>query len=105
METNIYSSQGLARCITEKFTNHSDGYVKYMCRCGNDAIVNEKLKLYRCNNCGDNADICAVNTSWCSKLFLQELKTCNVGIKQNIKPYTFETIDKKDYKEESKEDN
>ena len=93
MEKDILTAQGVARYISEKFYDHSDGYTEYICRCGNPAIVNIKINLFRCDFCKDNADICAVKTSWCSKLLIQELKSINVGIKRNIMPFIFENYE------------
>jgi hypothetical protein len=79
--------------LREKFFNHSDGYTAYLCRCGSHAIVNIAASEYKCKKCGDLADIVAIKTSWTSKLFMQELISCNLGVRQFIKPYNFVTHD------------
>lgn len=86
-------SHGVSRFLHEKFFKHSDGYTEYICRCGKPAIVNHKENIYKCKYCKDNADITAVPTSWTSKLFMQELESCNVGIRRIPRPFTFEIND------------
>lgn len=93
MERDTLSSHGASMFLREKFFNHSDGYTAYLCRCGSHAIVNIAASEYKCKKCGDLADIVAIKTSWTSKLFMQELISCNLGVRQFIKPYNFVTHD------------
>lgn len=89
-------SHGVSRFLREKFFNHSDGYTEFICRCGKPAIVNHKENVYRCKYCKDNADITAIPTSWSSKLAMQEIQSCNVGIRRIPKPFTYNVNDKPD---------
>jgi DNA-directed RNA polymerase beta subunit len=91
MERDVIVSHSAMKFMTEKFNAHSDGYKNYVCRCGKMAIVNIKEGIYKCNYCKDNADIVAYDTSWSSKLFIQEMESMNVGIKQKPQPFTFNT--------------
>jgi ribosomal protein L37AE/L43A len=91
MERDVLASHGVSRFLREKFFNHSDGYTEYVCRCGKPAIVNHAEKIYKCKYCKDNADIMAVPTSWSSKLAMQEIQSCNVGIRKIPRPFTYET--------------
>jgi len=93
MERDVFGSHGSARLLYEKFFNHSDGYTEYVCRCGKAAIVNDETRMYKCNVCKDNADIVAVPTSWSSKLVMQEIQSCNVGIRRIPRPFTYESQD------------
>jgi DNA-directed RNA polymerase beta subunit len=93
MERDTLSSHGSSMFLREKFFNHSDGYTVYLCRCGSHAIVNVAAGEYKCKKCGDLADIVAVKTSWTSKLFMQEMISCNIGVRQFIKPYNFSSHD------------
>ena len=93
MERDVLASHGVSRFLNEKFFKHSDGYTEYICRCGKPAIVNHKENIYKCKYCKDAADITAVPTSWTSKLFMQELESCNVGIRRIPRPFTFEIND------------
>lgn len=96
MEKDVLISHGLSRLIREKFFNHSDGYTEYICRCGKPAIVNHRENIYTCKYCKDNADIIAMPTSWTSKLFMQEMQSCNIGIRRIPRPYTYQQYDNAD---------
>lgn len=89
MERDVIASHGAMKFMTEKYFSHSDGYTHYVCRCGKASIVNISKGIYKCNYCKDNADIVAYNTSWSSKLFMQELESMNVGIRQKPEPFTY----------------
>ncbi len=92
MERDVICSHGAMSFMAEKFFDHSDGYKRYVCRCGKAAVVNISKGVYKCNYCKDNADIVAYDTSWSSKLFMQELESMNVGIKQKPGPFTYDNI-------------
>lgn len=96
MERDVLCGHGVSRFLREKFFNHSDGFTDYVCRCGKPAIVNNREKVYKCKHCKDNADITAISTSWTSKLFIQEMQACGVGIRRIPKPFNFEIQDTKD---------
>lgn len=96
MEHDVISAHGSSRLLQEKFFNHSDGYVEYICRCGKPAIINHKENIYKCLYCKDNADICAIPTSWTSKLFMQEMESINIGIRRIPRPFTYETHQSQD---------
>jgi DNA-directed RNA polymerase II subunit RPB2 len=89
MERDVICSHGASQFLREKFFNHSDGYTEYICRCGKPAIVNKREGIFKCKSCKDMADITAVPTSWTSKLFMQEMVACNVGIRRIPKPFNF----------------
>jgi len=90
METWCFGAHGVPRFISEKFRDHSDGYNWHICRCGNPAIVNTKDNTYICNECGYNADILSIPTTWASKLLMQELDSMNVGVRIYPEPFTYE---------------
>ncbi len=96
MERDVLGSHGVSRFLREKFFNHSDGYTEYICRCGKAAIVNHRDNVYKCKYCKDNADITAIPTSWTSKLFMQEMQSCNVGIRRLPRPFVYEINDNQD---------
>jgi len=93
MEKDVLVSHGASLTLNEKFSYHSDGYIEYICKCGKAAIINHKYNIYKCNYCGDNADISAIPSSWTSKLFMQELESINIGVRRKPKPYQFSTLD------------
>jgi hypothetical protein len=96
MESVVLAAHGASRFMAEKFYKHADGYTEYICRCGKPAIVNHKENIYICKYCKDNADITAIPTSWTSKLFMQELETCNVGIRRIPRSFQYEINDTPD---------
>jgi DNA-directed RNA polymerase beta subunit len=96
MEKDVLCVHGSSRFLREKFFNHSDGYTEYICRCGRAAIVNHDRNLYKCKFCKDNADIVAVPTSYSSKLAIQEIQSCNIGISRIPRPFTYEIDDNED---------
>jgi DNA-directed RNA polymerase beta subunit len=71
MEKDVFCAHGTMRALFEKFYKDSDGIDLPICRiCGNRAVVNEKMGIYKCKYCGDNADIVNVASSWVSNLFI-----------------------------------
>ncbi len=93
MERDVLASHGSSIFLLEKFFYHSDGYTEYLCRCGKSAIVNIKEKIFKCNYCKDNADITAIPTSYSSKLAMQEIHSCNIGIRRIVEPFRYEILD------------
>jgi len=90
MERDALISHGSARMLTQKFFEDSDGFRIYICRtCGNQAVVNLKIGEFKCMTCVDDADIFAVDSSWSSNLFINELKSMGIGIRTRLKPYEF----------------
>jgi DNA-directed RNA polymerase beta subunit len=91
MEKDVLISNGLSRFLSEKFYDHSDRFKVYICRgCGKYATVNHKIRRYWCKQCGDNADISEVDSSWTSKLFIQEMHSMNIGSRPSLTPYEYE---------------
>ena len=89
MEKDVIVGHGTMRALHEKFYEDSDGVNIYICRCGERAIVNEKLGLYKCRTCGDLADIAKVPSSWSSNLFMSESNAMNAHVKFGLTPHTF----------------
>ncbi len=94
METACMSVSSV-NFLQEKTHQHSDGIDAYVCQqCNSRAIVaNEEMKLYKCNNCGDLANIVKFKTSHASQLFLNELSAMSVGTKLHMKKPVFEVIE------------
>ena len=90
MERDVLCSHGASKVIHEKYFEHSDIFNEYICRCGKAAIVNTNNNIYKCKYCKDNADIAEVQTSWSSKLFMQELDSMNIGVRRQLEPFTYE---------------
>lgn len=64
MEKDAMASQGTMAVMYSKMLEDSDKITLYTCRCGLPAIVNEESNIYTCKQCGDNAQINKVTSSW-----------------------------------------
>ena len=80
MERDTVLSHGAAYFLQQKFFYDADDFEIFICRCGERAIVNKQLQMFRCKNCKDAADISAVQSSWTSKLFFDLLSTMGINI-------------------------
>lgn len=90
MEVWALVAHGVMTCLFKKLYDDSDGTTIYICRnCGNRAVVNEKLCIYKCKECEDLADIVAVNSSWVANLFFNETSAMNVKMNFELEPHTF----------------
>lgn len=90
MEKDVMCAHGTARAIDEKFYTDSDGASVPICRgCGNRAIVNEKLNLYRCKYCGDDADIANVRASTAANVLWAECAAMNVKMTFGLQPHAY----------------
>ena len=94
METACLSVSSV-NFLQEKTHEHSDGIEAYICiKCNSRAVIaNEEMKLFKCNNCGDLAELMKFSTSHTSQLFLNELQTMSVGTKIHMKKPVFEVIE------------
>lgn len=90
MEKDVFIAHGSMRSLFEKFYIDSDGIQIPICRiCGNRAITNEKMGIYKCRTCLDHADICTVASSWVANLFFNEASAMNVKMEFNVAPHKF----------------
>jgi DNA-directed RNA polymerase beta subunit len=90
MENWVFTSHGTMRALHEKFYKDSDGFDIPICRvCGNRAVVNEKMGIYKCKACGDTADIANVSSSWTTNLFTQEASAMNVKMEFKLQPHQY----------------
>jgi len=96
MEQGVLASHGASTFFSEKFYQHSDGFLEYVCRCGLPAVVNVHQNIYKCKRCKDNADICAIPTSWSAKLFHQEVQSLGVSVMRMPVPYRKEIFNYED---------
>jgi DNA-directed RNA polymerase beta subunit len=82
MEQWVMLAQGAMSTLFEEFYLDSDHRPMYICRsCDTIAIYNANQSRYRCKTCGDGADICSMDSSKTSMLFLQELAMANIRVK------------------------
>lgn len=90
MEKDCLCAHGCMRALWEKFYKHSDGITMPVCRiCGNPAIINERYNIYKCNYCGDDADIVYINTCWAANIFFHETAAMNVKQEFELEPHTY----------------
>lgn len=97
MERDVCVANGVVNFLQEKFLDHSDGFTIHICaRCGSrdSVIVNDRKSIFKCTRCKDLADIVRVPSAWSAKLFMQEVRGLNVGMRWQTKPPTFEGIKK-----------
>ncbi len=91
MEKDVLLAHGCTELFREKFMDHSDGFKTYVCRlCRKFAIVDKESNVYGCKQCNDLADIGEINTTWTSKLFIQQLHSMNISVLIGLTPYTFQ---------------
>jgi len=90
METWALSAAGVVRALHEKFYKHSDGINIHVCRiCSDRAIINEKMGIYKCKRCGDQADIVTVSSGWSANLFFNEASAMNAKMLFGVAPHMF----------------
>jgi DNA-directed RNA polymerase beta subunit len=89
LQRDVFLAQGTARFMSEKFYNDSDNFEIHVCRCGNMAVVNPLRGIYDCRQCGDNADIYAIHSSWSAKQLVKELNAMHIGTRFTLDPFTF----------------
>lgn len=94
MEKDVFCAHGTMRALWEKYYKDSDGIDLPICRlCGNRAVVNEKMGIYKCKYCGDNADIVNVASSWVANLFFSEASAMNVKMSFELDPFTYSKME------------
>ena len=96
MELPCFMSHGGMSSFMEKWTDHSDGFDRYICRnCGTEAtIVNNTAAniMRKCLRCAANADIVVLPKSgWAAKGFSQELACAGVGLRYTMSHPVFES--------------
>jgi DNA-directed RNA polymerase beta subunit len=91
MEKDVFVCHGVGRAMYEKMYEDSDGKMVPICRgCSDTAIVNPHKGIYKCSNCGDNADIAMVASSWGANLAKSEFKTMNTPMKWILEPHMYD---------------
>ena len=91
MEVWVMLSQGSMAVLNEKCYTDSDGRENYVCRaCGDPAIYNEFEHIYRCNNCGEGADIYSLHSCRSAIVFHQEMDSSNVRVRHVLRRPEFQ---------------
>lgn len=85
MEKDVLVAQGPMIAFDEKFYEDSDGYDIHICAlCKYRCAVNEKKRIFKCNRCGDNAQIHRVRSSWVANLSFNEYSAMGIDVKFNL---------------------
>ena len=95
MELPCFMAHGGMSALMEKWTEHSDGFDRYICRtCGTEAtVVNNTTNtlMRKCLRCVNNADIVMLPKSgWAAKGFSQELACAGIGMRYTMEYPAFE---------------
>jgi DNA-directed RNA polymerase beta subunit len=91
MERWVLVALGLANVLNEKCRNDADGRVAYYCRgCGQPAVYNAALLIYKCPKCKGFADIAAVPSTQASLVFQHELRATGIDLRMEFAPLMFE---------------
>lgn len=91
LQRDVFLAHGAARTLSCKMFNDSDDFALHICRCGYRAICNLDADTYKCQKCGDSADINVVHSCWASKQLFMELNSMNIGTRTFLRPFTFYT--------------
>ena len=97
MERDVMVGNGAVMALGEKFGEHSDGSVFYICaRCGSKDLVvaneyNDSVST-KCKNCLDLGDIVKVNSTTSTNVFMHEISSMGIGVNFKINPPQFETF-------------
>jgi len=87
MEKDTILGHGANRALSEKFGKDSDGIISYWCRiCSYQAIVNEAKSIYICKQCGDDADIVKLPTTWCANLLMNGFSAMGANVRYGLCP-------------------
>ena len=82
MERDATVAHGAGTFLKERMLDVSDNFRVFLCRkCGMMCTANPDKNIFKCNNCGNNADITQVRIPYSMKLLMQELMTLQVGIR------------------------
>ena len=97
MEQWVMMAQGSMASFFEEFYLDSDKKTIYICRnCNEMAIYNETIGRFRCKQCGDQADICSIDSSKTAVHFLQQMMMAGIVIKAIPEPRMYESLMKDD---------
>lgn len=94
MERDGLSAHGSMKTAFDKYSNHSDGYTDYLCRCGLRIIYNKKMNLIRCSECGEKCDPVAIPSSWSAKMVHQENECADIGARLKPVPHRYDRNDR-----------
>jgi DNA-directed RNA polymerase II subunit RPB2 len=89
MERDVLIAIGATMFTMEKHYYHSNQETIYVCeKCGTVPTVNVRSGV-NCFMCGDSAQVYAIDTTWASWVFLEELRTLNVQIRLLLQDHVY----------------
>ena len=93
MEQWVMMAQGSIASFYEEFYLDSDKKTIHICRnCNEIAIYNDNTGRYRCKQCIDQADICAIDSSKTALHVMQQLYMAGIKIKMIPEPRIYEEV-------------
>ena len=99
MEKDVFCAHGSVNALMEKMKDHADRFSLFVCRkCGRFATAvrynaTGELERYKCKKCGDMADIAEIKSGYANKMLLQEVQSCNVGMRMQLRPHQYSQIE------------
>lgn len=89
MERDVLLAIGVTMFAMEKNYYHSNQETIYVCeKCGTVPTVNVRYGV-NCLMCGDGAQVYAIDTTWASWVFLEELRTLNIQIRLLLQDHVY----------------
>jgi DNA-directed RNA polymerase beta subunit len=89
MERDVLLAIGVTMFAMEKHYYHSNQETIYVCeKCGTVPTVNVRSGV-NCLMCGDGVQVYAVDTTWASWVFLEELRALNVQIRLMLQDHVY----------------
>lgn len=84
MERDCLIGHGVSMVIKDRLLDESDLTTQYVCaKCGHVAML-DRRGFYRCDVCGDDADVHPVDMSYAFKLLLDELKALVIAPRMRL---------------------
>jgi DNA-directed RNA polymerase beta subunit len=89
MERDVLLAIGVTMFAMEKHYYHSNQETIYVCEnCGTVPTVNVRSGV-NCLMCGDGVQVYAVDTTWASWVFLEELRTLNIQVRLLLQDHVY----------------
>jgi len=85
MEGEVLISHGAAAMLRDRYIEHSDKTIVYVCkRCGSLAFYNALTSQFYCPRCQDAVEVRPLITAHATRLLIQELNSGLIDVKLNV---------------------